>query len=129
MLRPLLATGVTMTTDTPHPCRSCGVPVYTGNSWTYCTGTSQYCYNTVPQRSKSLRDALYAGLAVVCNVAPYEGHPVEYSPGYTGTHPRPWVLPGTGLRFSGKDCLAMPQPPRAPVQPSRGGLFRFFGHR
>src|SRR5687767_7968038 len=99
--------------DTPYRCPQCGVPVYTKNG-EYCSGGFRFCYNSAPYPSKSLRDAVRAGLLAVCNVAPYEGRPVTYSPGYSGNHPRPWVVQGTDRRYSGKECLALPQPPKPP---------------
>jgi hypothetical protein len=119
-----------MTENVTHPCRGCGVTVYVGNEWTYCSGGFQFCYNRSPAPSKSLRDALNAGLTIVCSVAPYEGREVAYDPGDSGTHPRPWVLPGTGFRYSGRECHAMPVPPalQPSPPPSRGLLSRLRRH-
>jgi hypothetical protein len=118
-----------MTENVTHRCRSCGVTVYIGDEWTYCSGGSQFCYNSGPNPSKMLRWAKDAGLKIVCSVAPYEGREVVYDSGYSGTHPRPWVLLGTGLRFSGKECLALPLPPVLQPSPpsSRGFLSRITG--
>lgn len=62
---------------------------------------------TTTYTQKLLR-AAKAGQTVVCAIAPYEGQRVTYDPGYdTGyrsTHPAPWVLLGTDLRFNGRDC-------------------------
>lgn len=60
-----------------------------------------------------LRAEQRAGKQVVCSVAPYEGREVVYDPGYGFTHPKPWVLPGTGLRFDGRECHAVPKPKRS----------------
>lgn len=111
-----------------HRCRGCGVTVYVGNEWTYCSGGFQFCYNRSPVPSKSLRMALDAGLVVVCSMAPYEGRPVVYDSGPSGTHPRPWVIPGTGLRYSGRECHAEPRPPKPPEPAPRGRLARLFRH-
>lgn len=110
-----------------HPCRGCGVPVYTGDDWTYCSGGFRICYNNNPATpSKSLRDAERAGLLIVCAVGPNKGRAVVYDCGPSGLHPRPWRIPGTAFRYSGKQCLALPQPPE-PEEPSasfRGFLAR-----
>jgi hypothetical protein len=111
--------------DTPYRCPSCKVPVYTSGG-EYCSGGFQFCFNRGPQYSKMLRWALDAGLVVVCSMAPYEGQPVTYDPGYSGTHPRPWVLPGTGLRYYGRECHALPQPPKR-SEPATPGRRRWFG--
>jgi hypothetical protein len=114
--------------DTPYRCPSCGVPVYTSGG-EYCSGGFQFCFNQTPRTSKMLRWARDSGLVIVCTVAPHEGRVVRYDPGYSGTHPRPWVLPGTGLRYSGRDCLALPQPPKVPDLREQGRRVWFFGRR
>lgn len=55
-----------------------------------------------------LRKAQQDGCLIVCSVAPYEGREVVYDPGYARCHPSPWIVPGTGLRYSGRECHALP---------------------
>lgn len=41
--------------------------------------------------------------APVCSMAPYEGRIVAYSPRHRSDS-HPWVIPGVGYRYSGREC-------------------------
>lgn len=57
--------------------------------------------------TRELLKAQHEGARIVCSVAPYEGHAVNYAP-RTTRDPQPWVLTGSqGLfRYSGRECHA-----------------------
>lgn len=55
--------------------------------------------------SVKLRRAARNGARIVCTEEPYEGEHVIYDPGYgfdLKSHPFPWVIPASGLRFNGR---------------------------
>lgn len=56
--------------------------------------------------TRALRRAQEQGARIVCSVAPYEGQPVIYDTGHARSHPQPWLVPGTGIRYSGRECRA-----------------------
>lgn len=72
----------------------------------------------MPKRSYTaeLLAARKKGAVIVCSVGPYEGQEVRHDPGYgLGCHPKPWYLPGTGLRFTGRECRAVERAARKPL--------------
>lgn len=61
--------------------------------------------------TRELRRAQEQGAKIVCSVAPYEGTEVEYDTGFARSHPQPWLVPGTGIRYSGRECHAVTEAP------------------
>lgn len=61
-------------------------------------------------KSSYTRDLLRAqkeGAKIVIRSGPYADHEVAYDPGHARSHPRPWILPATGYRYSGSELKAI----------------------
>jgi hypothetical protein len=57
--------------------------------------------------TRELKNAILDGKRIVCAVEPYDGHTVTLDRTVSTHHPKPWFLPATGLRYSGRECKAV----------------------